>query len=118
MKRSCYDVIYPIFIILILFTVGIHIGKNEERPAAEEKQIAVNVSKIKGIPICESAVKIDGKYTAMLISANENILTLTVSGESLDAGFFAFRAKYICHNQPISLFAEWGYAEGRIIAIY
>ena len=118
MRRSCYDIIYPIFIILLLFTVGLHIGKSEEAIVTEEKHITVSISKTKGIPICAAEVRIDGKYTAKLISANEKTLTILITGEELEAGFFAFRAKYICLNQPIVLFAEWGYAEGRIIAIH
>jgi hypothetical protein len=116
--RSGYDAIYGIFTVLLILTVLLHVCIPNPKSTTEEKRITVSVTKIKGAPQLYTEVSLDGKHRAMLVETDEKTLTIRVSGEYLDAGFFAFRSKYLCLNQPIVFFAEWGYAEGRIIAIY
>ena len=116
--RSGYDTIYRIFTILLVFTVFLHLFMPKEKTVSEQKNVALSTTKICGTPIKDSQIKIDGKYTATLLYFNGNLLVISVVGEELEAGFFAFRSKYLCLNQPIVFSAEWGYAEGRITAIY
>ena len=116
--RSGYDSIYKIFTLLLILTVALHVFVPKDETVSEERTVLISVTKIRGVPVRNSSVKIDGKYSARLLRSDGDILTLSVTGENLEAGFFAFRSKYLCLNQPIVFFAEWGYAEGRITAIY
>lgn len=116
--KSGYDALYGIFALFLILTVALHLCTPKATSVTEERTVTISVTKISGTPKTDTEVSVDGKYCALLVASDEKTLTLRVNGEDLEAGFFAFRAKYLCLNQPIVFFAEWGYAEGRITDIY
>jgi hypothetical protein len=116
--KSGYDALYGIFAFFLILTVALHLCIPKAKSITEEKTVTVSITKISGTPKINTDVSVDGKYRALLVDSDDETLTLKVNGEYLEAGFFAFRAKYLCLNQPIVFFAEWGYAEGRITDIY
>ena len=115
---SGYDIIYAIFILCLLFTVGIHVGTPSDSNVEIFKTVDVRLTRTNGDPAVGDIALVDGKYEATLIKLNDGIVSLLVPCEELDAGLFAFRTKYLSLNQPLKFFGKWGYAEGRIIDIY
>ena len=117
MKKSCINSfdIFCIFVLFsILFAIGTHIGKPRYIASEDRIFISVEIEKSKGdISQC-SDILIDGKIKTEDCFFEENILYLEALCKITEAGYFLCGGKYISINQPIKLFWQEGYMEGRI----
>ena len=110
-----FDKVALLFILAAFFTVGIHLGGGRRSEEKSRAEITVAVEKIKGIPSGE--ILIDGKYGCTLVSYSEKEIIFSCEGLFSEAGFLLSGAKYVSKNQPIKVFSQNSYFEGRIIFI-
>ena len=115
-KLTFFDTVCLIALIMLFFTVGLHLGK--ERNAYTEKSTIITVNIVRSkLPKAVDSLLVDGKHECELLSINENSLSLSCSGKILDAGFLAFGSKYLSKNQPLELTGDGAYVYGRIASI-
>lgn len=115
-KRMCFfDTVCLLSLFCLLFTIGLHIGKEKERSIPKSVVVSVNVEKFK-IKENISNVLIDGKYECEVISFDGQTLKFLCSGEYREAGFLACGAKYLSKNQPVEIVGD-SYFFGRISSL-
>ena len=115
-KVRFFDTLCLFAILSLLFSVGFHIGKNEEDTARGTVLVSVSLQKMKlGDSIDELLV--DGRYECETVSLENNVLTIRCEGMKTDAGFLFSGAKYISKNQPLEILGGGSYFYGRIKSI-
>lgn len=113
-----FDGFCLIAIISLLFTIGFHIGNDEERYEKISFEIVLIPRKISGEPPESRATLIDGKYECTLKEFGEERIVILCEGYYSEAGFLLRGAKYVSANQPIKASQDWGYYDGRIRSVY
>ena len=117
MKKVRFFDLFCIFTaLMLLFTVGFHIGFKEDDDALWEAIISIRIEKSKLSDISDE-VMIDGRYDCEIISLDDGILTLRCEGKYSEAGFLASGAKYLSENQPLEIIGGANYFFGRIASI-
>ena len=133
-SKSFFDTLALITLFAVLFSIGMHIGKN----AAEDPIITATITvTIKNASFSKEAEElitrennssaelapklqalgnllIDGKYECDVIYIDETTLRFTCQGKQRAPGFLICGAKYLSENQPIELKGEGSYIYGRI----
>ena len=116
MKKLCFfDTLCLLALVSLLFTIGLHLGKDKDTDKDEKAMISVEVIKFKAAESTPK-VRIDGKYECEISSFDGETLNLVCRGEYREAGFLACGAKYLSKNQPIEIVGD-AYFFGRIRAI-
>lgn len=116
-KRNKFDIFVVFFIFALLFTVGFHIGKDEDSAVKGSLYAGVCTKKTVGEPYVGEVCYIDERYPVTAFSVQDGIIVFSCEGDMLEAGFLLDGAKYISENQPVRIFWESGFCEGRIISL-
>ena len=139
-----FDTVSLLALLLIFFTVGVHLGKDKEEASVERVCVSVRLerSKLAEVSLAESEkqndsgpeasfygtaegdidvsslkIKIDGKYDCRIVDLREDTLTVSCEGIYTEAGFLTSGAKYLSKNQPLEILGSGAYFYGRIIEI-
>ena len=119
MKRLVFfDAISVMAALALLFTVGFHIGKDDEPYRKIQFEIVIIPEKISGAPLEDKVTMIDGKYECRIKSYGYDRIVISCDGYFSEAGYLLSGAKYVSVNQPISASQSGGYFEGRIYDVY
>lgn len=117
MKKLCFfDTVCLVALIMLFFTVGLHLGKERNTDTEKSAVVTVNIVRSK-LPKTVDSLFVDGKHECELLSINESSLSISCSGKILEAGFLAFGSKYLSKNQPLELTGDGAYVYGRITSI-
>ena len=119
MKKTCFfDLITIAAALSLFFTIGFHIGRDEEPPELLRAEVTLKLYKSK-IPenITKTELKIDGKYDCELLSLDGEAMRIALYGSYQDAGFLTSGAKYLSENQPLEIIGKNTYLYGRILHI-
>ncbi len=114
MRKNKHDIMAFVIILLLLFTVGFHIGRGKDAQIQETRYLTVTVSKSKGIPQRGESLMIDGRFAVQVLETDEGSITFLCRGSMCEAGFLIGGTKYIAKNQPLKVYSDTVYIEGRI----
>ena len=139
-----FDTVLLLTLILLFFTVGFHLGKDNEQLEVKQAYVTLRLekSKLSEVPLTEGEnqgdsdpeasfygtaegdidisslkIKIDGKYDCRIVDLREDTLTVCCEGIYTEAGFLTSGAKYLSKNQPLEILGSGAYFYGRIIEI-
>ena len=113
-----FDVFCLIAILSLPFTVGFHVGDDEERYEKISFEVVLIPRKISGEPPESRTTLIDGKYECTLKEFGDERIVILCEGYYSEAGFLLRGAKYVSVNQPLKASQDWGYYDGRIKSVY
>lgn len=115
-KMRFFDTLCLFAILLLLFSIGFHIGEGEAESEASTALVSVRLEKMKLGESTEELL-VDGKYKCDMVSLENGILTIRCELKRLEAGFLFSGAKYISKNQPLEILGGGSYFFGRISSI-
>lgn len=116
-KRNKFDILVSVFIFAMVFTIGCHIGNGKQEIKKETVIANVSLEKIVGSPNEGEVCFVDERYPVTVEEIKGKFIVFQCPGRVTDAGFLLDGAKYLSENQPVRIFFESGFCEGRIIAL-
>lgn len=116
-KRNKFDILVSIFVFAMVFTIGCHIGNGNKEIKKETVTANVSLEKIIGKPKEGEVCFVDERYPVTAKEINDRVIVFQCSGNLTEAGFLLDGAKYLSENQPVRIFFESGFCEGRITAL-
>ena len=116
-KQNKFDVLVAFFLLAMLFTVGFHAAKGEDEVKRETLTASIYLEKIVGTPKPQETCYMDERYPLTATEINDTVISFSCSGSITEAGFLLDGAKYLSENQPVRIFFESGFCEGRILTL-
>ena len=118
MKRKLhfFDTVCLLALLLLLFSIGVHAGKDKRDNSVISVSVTVKLTKSK-FSDSRDRVSIDGKYPCDVVYVDGNTISFVCSGKAREAGFLTSGAKYLSKNQPLELVGKESYFYGRILNI-
>lgn len=113
-KAMPYDVLFFLFILFLLFNLGYHIGKPRQYDQAVTGYATVIAEKEVGDAADEAVLFVDGSLPVTVLSGENGIYFIEMTGKATEAGFLLGGTKYLSENQPIFIYGERSGIEGRI----
>lgn len=116
-KRNKFDILTTFFLLAMIFTLGFHSAKGRSEIKKETLTANVSLEKIVGKPRVDEICYIDERYPLTATEIKDTVIVFTCSGNVTEAGFLLDGAKYLSENQPVRIFWESGFCEGRILTL-
>ena len=121
-KANPYNVLIYVFIFALAYILGIHSAKPKEYRERERAQISVKLSDGAPIPfegeVCTAGTGTIFTVKDAFILEDERFAVFICEGNFYTAGFLSSGGKYICANQPISLYFPSVTLTGRVLSVY
>ena len=114
---SAFDIFVLSAVILLLFTVGIQIGRGRDTDERHEILLFIEVAKAKGDFASGEGAMIDGKLKADLILLEADQAVIRADAMKTEAGWLIIGGKHVSDNQLIKYYSGESYMEGRVCRI-
>lgn len=116
-RLTVYDVTVILFLLAALFTVGMHLGDDGRENEPLILHVTLDVTLSRGTLLGSEQYLVDGRYEAEIENISATSLSFSIRARCTDAGMAIEGAKYISENQPIKIYSDTSYIEGRAVSI-